>query len=59
MRTMESNTQIWVVINHKERTIYYAPKDGRPIDGDGTYMSLQYYTHHYNKRMIEGYTWIT
>ena len=50
------NPNIWVVVNHTNKTIQYILNEGNPFGGDGSYMSLEYFTHHYkNEVNLDGY----
>lgn len=53
------NPDIWVVVNHKDKTIQHILNEGNPFGENGSYMSLEYFTHHYkNEVNIQGYSFI-
>ena len=52
------NPKVWVVVNHSKKTIQYILNEGKPFTQNGSYMSLEYFTHHYkNEMMLQDYTY--
>ena len=50
------NPKVWVVVNHKDKTIQHIINEGKPFTQNGSYMSLEYFTHHYKNEMnLDGY----
>jgi len=50
------NPKVWVLVNHNNKTIQYILNEGQPFNGNGSYMSLDYFTHHYSKEVdLSGY----
>ena len=45
------NPKVWVVVNHTNKTIQHILNEGNPFGEDGSYMSLEYFTHHYSKEV--------
>jgi len=41
------NPDIWVVVNHTNKTIQYILNEGNPFGEEGSYMTLEYFTNHY------------
>ena len=53
------NPKVWVLVNHNNKTIQFFLNEGQSFNGNGSYMSLDYFTHHYKKDMnIQGYSFI-
>lgn len=53
------NPKVWVVVNHKEKSIQHILNEGKPFSGDGSYMSLEYFTHHYKEEVnLKGYSYV-
>ena len=50
------NPKVWVVVNHSKKTIQYILNEGKPFTQNGSYMSLEYFTHHYSQEVnLSGY----
>jgi len=54
------NPSVWVVVNHKDKTIQHILNEGNPFNGNGSYMSLEYFTHHYKWDVnLDGYKYLS
>lgn len=45
------NPKVWVIVNHSNKTIQHILNEGYPFNEDGSYMSLEYFTHYYSKEV--------
>ena len=53
----QHSPNVWVRVEHTQRTIQFFLNNGEPLIGNGSYMSLSYFNVYRESMDIKGYTY--
>jgi len=53
----QHSPNVWVRVEHTQRTIEFFLNNGEPFNGSGSYMSLSYFNVYKESMDIKGYTY--
>ena len=50
--------KVWVNVNHTNKSIKFFLNEGQPLRGDGTFMSLDYFSVYKEDVLLHDYTYL-